>query len=1030
MASSVASASSTTILTSLPARPPTPPREASHEVDLSIKSVVLGRNLAFDPRLSLQTPPNANSSTSPAATGSNLSSSRTRKKVEWSAHTQYREPPQYLDCLKPVKSSPPSAASSASSKPVKGILKPSSSPNPLASALAHDLNGTSSEPNIIEMLESTIKQLAGSDRESKLDAYMMLSRGLKASNNLPDRVALQSKMSLFIQFIQRDVVAKSEGGNLDASLINHSLTLLATLLHFPAIASTLTTDFGVFVTDHAIRSFEDLTIPKDIIRHLMQVIAFQNFSAKVMTSERVGRLVSALHNLENHLKGKSIIMSRLHIYKRLVKQSRNNMVTNSDWLKDMFADMLSSVKDIRAQAIALGMEAGFTMRSEKQLLRKVTEIFQATYEDETYMDFYIKKLEGMIKERQSSSAVPQIWSVVILYLRCPLDKWQYYGPWLTLVQSAFNMTDSSTKQEANFAWNRYIYLSLTDNRIGQKAISTLCQPLLSQLRRKISPKQQEEAMKLRRVVISGICNLYYYAFAPGSDKYSPEVLWEVAVQPTMAQLIGQDGKPDSPGDGIMQAARLLVGLLDVTTPRVWRQDRIMDLPPVRSDELPAMDSKWIRKNCDKILECVSPVIENKFIDLANKDSLIYRLWQALVGSITAASAKDIKVSEDTAKFVGLSLGLLSKVFVTQSLSPESAASHHRLLPSVSNYIRMLIDGLGILPFTEKKLVMKAPHSFEPVATISQRHDPGDHSGETGRIPLYHLFTMLSVVPPGGTDDGELASSFKSVFEPFLKGRSIRSRMDLSRELVHLLPRNTFSPFGPWVMAADTIKAVLERGMPATGTNTMVTEKLLGPEYRDIVALLERGLACHPNLPPSQWLSLFSATADHIIHDFGDAGCSLIIIEPLARAVLDIFGATDDRPSTLIWQAIKALFVTAKLPRDRQALEAARSRLWGAPSTVPKSGSADPFDHLYRLGNGVLELVYARYGHFDTETEIAPTIEALDTFLVKCLPQGGTKTLTRLQDGLRVWIEDQEAKLQPTEQPPTPPLVSASFISVM
>jgi hypothetical protein len=38
------------------------------------------------------------------------------------------------------------------------------------------------------MLDSTIKQLAGSDRDSKLDAYMMLTRALKASNNLPCRI--------------------------------------------------------------------------------------------------------------------------------------------------------------------------------------------------------------------------------------------------------------------------------------------------------------------------------------------------------------------------------------------------------------------------------------------------------------------------------------------------------------------------------------------------------------------------------------------------------------------------------------------------------------------------------------------------------------------------------------------------------------------------------------------------------------------------------------------------------------------------
>ncbi|QUC23706.1 uncharacterized protein UV8b_07947 [Ustilaginoidea virens] len=739
MASSAASAPSTNILESLPARPPTPPREAPDRVDIAPKSVA-HRNLAFDPELSLQTPPNVNSLTTPVATSSNPNSSRTRKKVEWSAHTEYREAPFYHNSLKLNKSSPPlPAPSSATSKPVKSILKPTSSPNPLTSSVTNQLNGPILPVNIIEMLDSTIKQLAGSDRDSKLDAYMMLSRALKASNNLPDRVALQGKMSLFMQFIQRDITTRAGNGSLDSSLINHSLTLLATFLHFPAIAATLTVDFGIFIIDHSVRSFEDEKLPKDVIRHLMQVVAFQDFSPKVMTFDRVGRLVNSLHRIEKHLKGKSIILSRLHIYKRLVKQSRTHMAAHSDWLKDLFTDLLSSVRDIRTQAITLGTEAGFALRSQKNVLRKVTDIFQACDDNEAYIDFYIKRLQGMLKEKQSSSAVPQIWRVVILFLRCPLDRWQYYGPWMTLVQSAFNMTDNLTKQEANFAWNHYVYMSVSDAKLSPKAIGTLCQPLLSQLRRKSNPKQQDEAIKLRNIVIGGICNLYYYAFAPGNGKYTPDMLWEVTVQPVISQLAELDHRSDTLGDEIMQAARLLVGLLDATTPRIWRQDRIMEMPPVKSDELPGIDSKWTRKNCDKVLDSVGPIVLQKFYDLANKDSLVYRLWQALIHSVMVASAKDIKVSDDTTKFVGCALRLLANALTTEA--SRSNASNAKFLSSISNFIQLLVNGLGILPFTEKKLSMAIPNTSEPASTPLQKPYPAEKPRELVRMPLHHLHVL-------------------------------------------------------------------------------------------------------------------------------------------------------------------------------------------------------------------------------------------------------------------------------------------------
>ncbi|KHN96895.1 Rap1-interacting factor 1 [Metarhizium album ARSEF 1941] len=1010
MASSVASASPINILIALPARPPTPPREASPEVDVSLKSVVLGRASAFDPTSSLHTPPNAHSLASPIATGSNHSSSRARKKVEWSSHTDYREAPQYPEGAKAFKFSPFSASSSATcSKPVKSILKPSPSPNPLASSTS-EFHG-SSPLNIIEMLDSTIKQLAGPDRDSKLDAYMMLSRALKASNNLPDRVALQDKMSLFMQFVQRDMTAKSDHGNLDTSLINHSLTLLATFLHFPAIASTLTADFSIFVIDHAIRSFEDDAMPKDVARHLMQVVAFQNFSAKVMTSERVGRLVTALHMIEHHLKGKSIVMSRLHIYKRLIKQSRNHMAVHLDWIKDMFTDMLSFVKDIRSQAISLGMEAGFELRSEKQLLRKATELFQVANDGETYIDFYIKRLQAMIKEKNSCHFVPQIWSVVTLFLRCPLDRWHHYGPWLTLVQSAFNMTDNATKQEANFAWNRYIYLSLSDSRVSPKCIATLCQPLLSQLRRKSSLKQQDDAMKLRRVVIGGICNLYYYAFTPGGDKYDIDVMWDVTVQPIIGQLICLDGKPDVTGDGIMQAARLLVGLLDVVTPRIWRQDRIVDLPPVKPDELPAIDSKWVRRNCSKVFKLVGPIIGKKFVDLANKESLIYRLWQAIVGSVTAASAKDIKVSEDTAKFVGCAFGFLSSIFAKQDAEPESASHNSKFLSSVSNFVHLLIDGLGLLPFTEKKLSMTVLNTFEPVSTPSQRMDRSEKPRGVIRMPLHHLFVMLAAVPAGCSDDDALARFLQSIFEPFLKGRTARGRLDLTKELLQLLPRNALSPYGPWLLAADCAKAYIDNRSPLIAGTVPTADKMNGPELREIVSLIERGLTSHPNLPPQLWTPLFDSVATHVSNDFGDAGCSLVVIEPLAKAIFDMTGAAAEGPSTLICQAVISLFKHAKLPRDRQAVEAARSRLWGAPPTLPKMTFFAPFDHLYKLGNRFLVDSYDE--HLDAEWSVRamPLLEAVDMFLEKNLSLFGVEVLGKLQTGLGLWLQDEKAHLQ-------------------
>ncbi|KAG4266295.1 hypothetical protein FPRO04_05940 [Fusarium proliferatum] len=990
----MASSAKATTLDELSPRPPTPPRESFPDKLAPMKASV-GRPI--DPRLSLQTPPGANTPSSNGATNTNSSSRRIRKKVEWSSHTEYREASKFFR-------SSPITTPSASSRPVKGILKPSPSPNPLASPLNGHPNGLSSQISIAEMLDSTIKQLAGSDRDSRLDAYMMLSRALKASNNLPDRVALQDKMSLFMSFIERDVKSKRDEGSPDSSLIFQALSLLTTFLHFPAIASSLTSDFGVFIIDHCIRCFSDPGISKDLARHLMQVVAFQSFSPKVMSSDRVGRLVTSLHNIEDHLTGKSIIMGRIQIYKRLVKQSRNHMAVHTAWLEDLFNDMLTPIRDIRAQAILLGTEAGFSLRNEKPVMRKVTEILQSTADKQIYIQYYIQRLDTMLKEKQLLSTVPQIWGAVTLFLQCPLSRWQHFAPWFKIAQDSFNCTDLQTKLEANYAWNRYVYLSITSNKLPPKSLGVMSQPLASQLRRKFSSKQSEEAMKLRRTVMGGICNLCYYAFRPSQDVTWIDAAWDSILAPITQQLVQADAQLEFSADSVTQATRIVTGLLDVSTPRSWKDERIRDVAPISPEELPSIDSRWARRNSEKIFGLVGPILEKKFHDLANTESLAYRLWQAFVGSIAVASAKDIKVTDETARFIAQAFDLLSKVWST-GLPEGSESAGTKYLSSVRHYVDVLVRNLGLLPFTEKKLSMSLANTFEPASTPS-RIDRADKSNGTVQTPLYHLFSILCSKPPGLADDEDLAECFLAVFDPFFQGKSSRARVELSREMLRLLPRDALSPYGPWVLAAQNIRTLLDQNPSPSGSLPPSSERLLGPEYREIVSLLERGLVSHPTLPEEQWFSLFNLLSDHIAQESGDAGRALGLVEPLAKIVTDNFFEDSERSNQMALAVAIALFKIAKLPRDRQAVEAARRRLWGAPPTASRSSSFDPFQYLYQLQGQSMKYFYENEAECNDQKMVA-YFEAVNAFIVASFAQNGFKTLPKLQTGLVPWIQDEK-----------------------
>jgi hypothetical protein len=744
---------------------------------------------------------------------------------------------------------------------------------------------------------------------------------------------------------------------------------------------------------------------------MMQVVALQRFSAKVMTLDRVGRLVSSLHKIENHHAGKSIVMKRLHIYKSLVSQSsRSHMAVHGEWLKDVFTDMLSNIKDIQNQAIILGMDAGYSLRSGAQMLRKAMEILQTAGNNQTYVEFYIQRLQEMLRDKQRSPAVPKIWTVMSLFLRCRLEKWEHYGPWFSLIQTAFNSSDINTKLEANYAWNRYAFVSLVDNGVSQKALSALCQPLLSQLRRKPNPKNPEDGVKLRKTVIGGICTLYYYAFRPGNDRTAPppELIWDHAVHPVMVQLLNLEGARDAQRpDDILQASRILIGLLNVSTPVVWREDRIMESQPVKPDELPSIESKWIRRNSIKVFKVIGPILEKKLADVANTESLVHRLWISVIGSIAAASAKDIKVSDDTITFLAGMLGFLSHVWSKGCPEEEKTQTISHFYASIRVLITTTVQALGLLPFTEKKLSVTMSNTFEPVATPSQRAVRSDHSRGTVRDSLSHLFVILSSIPEGGADDDEFAEFFQAIFEPFLTAKNGRKEIGITRDLLRLLPENTLCPYAPWMLGAQAMRASI---LTTSSSSASEKDKIWGPEFREITSHLVRGLTLHPKLPMDAWLSLFHMFSERVTQELGDAGRALTMTEPLSKTLLDNFQSDPTASTVRTLEMVVSVAATAKLPRDKQALSMARRRLWGSVA-AQKGSSLDPFEYFYKLVNVALRKCYEVSALRESAaSQLARLITTVDAFLESTCSTGVFAPLSKLEVGLSPWLEDGQGVL--------------------
>ncbi|EEY21056.1 conserved hypothetical protein [Verticillium alfalfae VaMs.102] len=857
------------------------------------------------------------------------------------------------------------------------------------------------------MLESTVRQLAGTDRDAKTDAYMMLVRALQASNNLPDRVALQSKMGLFVQFIQRDIVAKTPAGTSDSPLVSKALTLLDTFLFFPAIASTIPSDFGIFIVDHCIRSFEDPALPKDLARRLMHVMAKQDFPLRVMTSDRIKRLVSALHAMDGPSRGKMVVVSRLRIYARLMIQTKAYMAVHTEWLNDVLTDMLSSVKDVRNSAIKLGFEASFVFGREKLLQRKFMDLLEMSIEEMTYIEWYHAQLQEMIKgDSQDKAAVPKIWSVIILLLQYPLNKWRYFNPSLMIIQKCFNVAESN--REANYAWNRYVYTAHLDEPTFHKVLPTLFMPLASQLSKStVSPVKRE-------LVMGGLCNLYYYAFKPNTNPAHLDAYWDVSVQPLTDALVPSANIPDTLDLHLQRATAILIGLLDSSTLRIWRDDRIKDSPTAKPEELPVIDSKWVRRNAPRVFKVISPIMDKHFCQLADRTSSIHKLWRALVGSVAFAASKEIKVSTDTATFVSEMFGLLLKHWQTGiSTEGDTTETARQFIRAVQEMVLTAVESLGLLPFTEKMISLGRLSSFIPVATPS--HRPGKNLGDV-RSPLQHLFGLFSRLPPGIPDDETYLEFLRAVFSPFFSTtKSAKARSELATEMLQAVPiwspTTSFYPYGPWVLASESMIAAMSISQSSIQTTSSSGDVILGHEYRSIARMLERGWKETPNLPLNYWNELYTALANRAVEEVGEPGKAIGVIEPLAKMIRETLPA--DSSMALPPNAFRVateLLSSANHPQDRHALEAARRRVWGTAVTGSRGPSFDPFDHLYQLVDHLLLHFYA-LGSLEGLAEVAtPFFEEISDFLLRCNPVLVLRTITNLESGISVWIQDQQGIL--------------------
>lgn len=863
--------------------------------------------------------------------------------------------------------------------------------------------------NLPAMLRSTTQHLASASHSSRLDAYSTLLACLSVYDEVPEEQELAEKVAEITGYIRRDVTAKNEGdGSLDLQLAYPALKLIIIFLCTPSMAAMFPEDFCSFILDRSISSLEDEASPKTLVSHYMHLLEKQKFASKYMTIDRVNRLISALDVVNARVKGNRILGHRLMIYQRLLGQVKPLMISRvGSWINHLVSGLLSTIKDIRARAIAFGVDAGLQLGTTSAVSQACLEVLnRASADGRKVVDFLSSRLIEMANAKEDGIHVPQIWSVVILFLRSrrrQLESWEHLKAWLVVIQRCFNSSDGQTKLQANSAWNRLIFATSLDTSTSNSMAKMLRQPIVSQLERKSSDKNSKQAKQVAR---SSYCTLLYYALRPTATHAQLDQYWDLYVSQILPSCF------IASKNDINHACDVLSALCSGNgKPKIWDENRA-NHGHINPEDLPCLDPKWIRLRTARVLQVFDRLFDHADWQLSQDgDAPIKLAWRSFTFALGDAGRKEVKVSMDAMNAVAhivneikllleRSNSKLARERNTLPIDIASKADQSESFEKINILINEAVAKIGSIPFLERRLVRTSQDSYEAAETPSSRSSRDSGSLDS---PVTHLLNLLL----RNVQHVPIATSYidtlKAVLNiPLQAAASRGTQLGILRSFGRLITLDgvhqqeadvTF-----WRLLAEGTSLALKQPQQNELHNN--SPQYPGHEFREAVKILELGIQLRCNCSGSTWPQLYTHIIDALRKDVGDEAIGIVILEPLAG-----FISRDDKIcDESVFAAATLILEAVHWPPSPHLMERAQHRLWGVTHVVPKVTSQDPFEKLYSMVGVLLSNSYASLETLPSATVIK-FISATAKMIASCPPKLTGVVLFRIQQGLAPWIED-------------------------
>lgn len=973
----------------LSTRPPTPPKEHFEEsTKLPIAPAYSG---TLGQQVFLETPDESPSSSSECVNGS---AGRFPKRVIFSPWIDYHKAlyPSSKSAITDItlRSLPPSKECPAMQKSILKVSTNNSSP---AAGFSQQWT-LDPKDNLPTILRSATHHLTGASRISRLDTYRTVLSCLGTYEEVPDSTLLADNLAAFLEFIRRDIHSKQpETDAPDIELITVSIKVLSTILYDRGLVDATSDNFCTFIAERAISALENNELPKIIIDNYMHLLARQKLSSKFINAELAIRILNVLNGLEARLKGNRVVGLKLMIYQRLLVQARASMVPRAqEWLEFLIASMSSSLKDIRSRAIAFGTEAALALGTTNTVSQACLDILDGeTSSGSKMVEFLGNRLREILIVKDEGVHVPQIWSVIILFLRSrrrQIEGWEHLKGWLSIMERAFNSSDPKVKLQANLAWSRLVAALNLDVSTSAFLIKVLRQSIAGQLERKGSDKHLRHAKQLAR---STYCTVLYYAFRPGVSHEQLDLYWDSFISPVLTI------KPSATASDHDFACEVLDAILSASQPRLWEQDRAYQVSPVKAHELPCLDPKWIRLRVAKIANILENLLSHtNFAPLEDSRELpFFKTWKSFAKALGDAASKEIKVSMETMTAIAHIISLLNR-------HASGWLGQYMIL------LNETVTKIGFRPFTEKRLLRAiSGRSFEAAETPSSR---SGHQRGSLNSPVMYVIDAIVNNGQSNSPQETYCEAIHSIVTIALRAATTRRKQlivlqDLATDVLSTDSSESDNRLQFWQCVATQI----ERALPFPQSKMPDRDDLqrLDQDYKEIIKVLELGLRkFHVDLLP-RWKDLSNSLIARVYEETSEASISLAYIEPFSKIIHLQDKKETGEYSDLALRCASHLLMRARWPRSRGDLERARKLLWGVGPMPQRPVSFDPFDSLYTLVKNLLASTYSNLQPESVEAT-AELLYSVGSFLSSSPQPLKAICLRKIQAALAVWIEDAEA----------------------